>query len=227
MQAVLTRSSRGYDRFQSETLLSTKRKLMNYVDNQSLFYNDLSQLPSVRIVFTADTSKWTRCPVVEMCDDYTQAEGEARRFSARAHKSVNKLGDTLVGAATAADLANPNSPAYISAYGMGWFPGYAINTVTGERLNIMFGEDSRYVQHNGRDMIWNPSYTTVDGTQDYVFGGRHYIYVLNACNLPFHNMGNTRPNWTEVLRYRTPSYDAGRWAMNIRYSLPVAWYSCR
>ena len=188
---------------------------MNYSANQSLFYNDLSQLPSIRFVFTADTSKWTRCPVVEMCDDYTQAEGEARKFSARAHKSVNKLGDTLVGAATAADLANPSSPAYISEYGMGWFPGYAINTITGERLNIMFGEDSRYVQHNGRDMIWNPGSTTIDGTQDYVFGGRHYIYVLNACSLPFHNMGKGNIRWAQVQRYRTPSYDAGRWAMKM------------
>ena len=215
MQALVP-GRRGYAEFRPAKILSYKRRLMDYSANQSLFYNDLSQLPSVRIVFTADTTKWTRCPVIEMCDDYTQAEGEARKFSARAHKSVNKLGDTLVGAATAADLTNPGSPAYISEYGMGWFPGYAINTVTGERLNIMFGEDSRYVQHNGRDMIWNPSYTTVDGTQDYVFGGRHFIYVLNACNQPFHNMGkNGTISWTQVLRYRTPSYDAGRWAMKM------------
>ena len=214
MQALVP-GRRGYSEFRPAKIISYKRRLMNYAANQSLFYNDLSQLPSVRIVFTADTSKWTRCPVIEMCDDYTQAEGEARKFSARAHKSVDKLGDTLVGAATAADLANPGSPAYISEYGMGWFPGYAINTVTGERLNIMFGEDSRYVQHNGRDMIWNPSYATVDGTQDYVFGGRHFIYVLNAANVPFHNMGKGLMSWTQVLRYRTPSYDAGRWAMKM------------
>jgi len=215
MQALVP-GRRGYNEFRPSKIISYKRRLMNYAANQSLFYNDLAQLPSVRIVFTADTTKWTRCPVIEMCDDYTQAEGEARKFSARAHKSVNKLGDTLVGAATAADLTNPGSPAYISEYGMGWFPGYAVNTVTGERLNIMFGEDSRYIQHNGRDMIWNPSYTTVDGTQDYVFGGRHFIYVLNAANVPFHNMSKKGlMSWTQVLRYRTPSYDAGRWAMKM------------
>ena len=94
---------------------------------------------------------------------------------------------------------------------MGWFPGYAINTVTGERLNIMFGEDSRYVQHNGRDMIWNPVSVQRDGTQDYVLGGRHYIYVLNAGNQPFHNMRKSTI-LGNVCRYRTPSYDAGRWA---------------
>ena len=94
---------------------------------------------------------------------------------------------------------------------MGWFPGYAINKVTGERLNIMFGEDSRYVQHNGRDMIWNPVAIERDGTQDYVLGGRHYIYVLNAGNQPFHNMRRSTI-LGNICRYRTPSYDAGRWA---------------
>ena len=205
--------------FREAQLNKVKRSLMSNFTNQSLNYNDMSQLPSVRIVMTADTTKWTRCPVVEMCDDYTQAEGQARKFSARAHKSVDKNGDTLVGAATAADLANPNSPAYIAEYGMGWFPGYAINTVTGERLNIMFGEDSRYVQHNGRDMIWNPVSTRVDGTSDYVIGGRHYIYVLNAGNQPFHNMRTASSTLGSMYKYHTPSYDAGRWARKMLASV--------
>ena len=145
-------------------------------------------LPSVRIVFTADTSKWTRCPVIEMCDDYTQAEGNARRFSARRHASVNKEGKTCADLGIAADTSDPSNPAYICENGMGWFPGYAINTLTGERLNIMFGEDSRYIQHNGADMMWNPVSTLTEGTQNYVIGGRHYIYVMNATTQPFYNM---------------------------------------
>ena len=205
----------GYNEFKPSMIIKWKRALMCNYTNQALNYSDMSQLPSVRIVLTADQTKWTRCPVVEMCDDYTQSEGNARKFSARAHKSVDKNGDTLTGAATAADLANPNSPAYISEYGMGWFPGYAINTITGERLNIMFGEDSRYVQHHGRDMLWNPVATTVEGTQDYVMGGRHYIYVLNACNQPFHNMRKPDGKLFSIYRYRTPSYDAGAWAMKM------------
>ena len=189
-----------------------KRSLMSNFDNVSINYNDLNQLPSVRIVMTSDTSKWTRCPVVEMCDDYTQAEGNARKFSARRHKSVDKRGDTLTGSATAADLSNPSSPAYIDSMGMGWFPGYAINTVTGERLNIMFGEDSRFVQYNGRDMLWNPVSTMMEGTQNYVLGGRHFIYVMNACSQPFFNL---KTGARDFVRYRTPSYDAGRWAISM------------
>jgi len=41
--------------------------------------------------------------------------------------------------------------------GMGWFPGYAINVETGERLNIMFAENSLDTLNNGNDMIFNPT----------------------------------------------------------------------
>ena len=37
--------------------------------------------------------------------------------------------------------------------GMGWFPGYAINKESGERLNIMFAEDSWLKADNGDDMV--------------------------------------------------------------------------
>ena len=176
----------------------------------------MSQLPSVRIVFTADTSKWTRCPVLEMCDDYTQAEGLARRFQMRAHKSVNKEGKTIDEIGGNVDVNDPNNPAYINEYGMGWFPGYAISVATGERLNIMFGEDSRYVQYNGRDMMWNPVSTILDGTQNYVMGGRHYIYVMNSATMQFFNLD---ANNTSNKEYKTPSYDAGRWAVKMLKSL--------
>ena len=189
------------------------RKCMSNVYNRSLNYNDLSRLPSVRIVFTPDQTKWTRCPVIEMCDDYLQAEGEARRFSARRHASVNKDGKTCEDLGVAPDPNDPNNPAYISENGMGWFPGYAINTITGERLNIMFGEDSRYAQHNGRDMMWNPVSATLEGTQNYVMGGRHYIYVMNATMQPFYHMVDRGSQ--SIAYYRTPSYDAGRWAMQM------------
>lgn len=189
-----------------------QRQLMTNLFSKSVNYNDLAQTPSVRIVFTADATKWTRCPVIEMCDDYTQAEGNARKFSARKHASVDKHGKTCADLGIAPDAADPDNPAYINAEGMGWFPGYAINTITGERLNIMFGEDSRYVQHNGRDMLWNPDYELTEGTQNYVLGGRHFIYVMNACNQPFINM---KTGVRENVRYHTPSYDAGRWAMKM------------
>ncbi len=186
-----------------------QRHLMTNFFNKAVNYSDISQLPSVRVVFTSDTSKWTRCPVVEMCDDYTQSENNARKFSARHHASVDKLGRTCDDLNIAPDTEDPSNPAYIDAQGMGWFPGYAINVTTGERLNMMFGEDSRYLQYNGRDMLWNPVSTMMDGTQNYILGGRHFIYVMNATNQVF---GNVRDSLSYTTYYRTPSYDGGRWA---------------
>ncbi len=193
-----------------------KRKLMVNLYNNSLQFNDMSKLPSVRIVFTADTSKWTRCPVLEMCDDYTQSEGNVRRFHARAHKSVDKLGRTIDDLGIAADVNDPNNPAYIDETGMGWFPGYAISIATGERLNIMFGEDSRYPQYNGRDMKWNPVSTISEGTGNFIMGGRHFIYVMNSTNMKFYDLAT---NSMQIKTYATPSYDGGRWARNILNSL--------
>ena len=199
----------------------TRKTMDNYV-NKSLNFNDISALPSVRIVFTKDTSKWTRCPVIEMCDDYTQSEGEARRFQVRRHASVDKLGRFIGGTGEyafngTADINDPANPAYISDSGMGWFPGYAINTVTGERLNVIFGEDSRFIQYNGRDMMWNPVSVGREGTQNYVMGGRHYIYVMNATNQPFYDIANNSNR--VVTSFKTPSYDAGRWPLKMLRSL--------
>ncbi|MCR4828383.1 MAG: hypothetical protein K5864_02865 [Bacteroidales bacterium] len=191
------------------------RRTSIHTRNKSIMFNDLSKLPSVRIVLTADKTKWTRCPVLEMCDDYTQAEGKAHRFQLRKHASVDKNGDT----ATVSGASNdPNSPNYISDRGMGWFPGYAINLATGERLNIMFGEDSRYVQYNGRDMLWNPVQTISVGTENYVMGGRHYIYVMNAISQDFPRYHVTADSYTKAT-YKSPSYDAGRWAVKMLQSL--------
>lgn len=189
----------------------TMRKLMSHACNKALIFNNVKALPSVRIVMTADTSKWTRCPVLEMCDDYQQSEGNARKFQMRRHASVDKNGDT---SSVRQPSEDPSSPNYISDMGMGWFPGYAINTTTGERLNIMFGEDSRYVQYNGRDMMWNPVNTIMDGTQNYVMGGRHFIYIMNATDQPFYKIFGAGTT-VESTSYSTPSYDAGRYAMKM------------
>ena len=73
---------------------------------------------------------------------------------------------------------------------MGYFPGYAIDQETGERLNIFFGENSVYhsddiigidYEANGRDMIWNPTDERFvpSNVVPHIFlnGGQHYIYV--------------------------------------------------
>ena len=180
------------------------RNLMDNNYNKSLNYNDLANLPSVRIVITADQTKWTRCPVLEMCDDPTQSEGNALRFQMRKAYSVDKDGKV--------------DTTYDRKYGMGWFPGYAIDVETGERLNMMFGEDSRYLQHNGRDMMWNPVNTIMDGTQNYVMGGGHFIYVLKSNNQPFVDISRVSEDYVSRY-YKTPSYDAGVWAASMLESL--------
>ena len=59
--------------------------------------------------------------------------------------SVDKEGNpsTNPGSVSNPEVSNdPNDPNYICGRGMGWFPGYAIDVTTGERLNMAFGEDS-------------------------------------------------------------------------------------
>lgn len=134
---------------------------------------DTRFISSVDVVFTPDKSKWTRCVVVEMQDDSLLSEGVTRHFSMRNHASVDKQGKK------AGDAGYVSSEGDLtSTTGMGWFPGYAINLETGERLNMMFGEDSYNYADNGNDMRWNPTSTIDRNTYANAFGGRHYIYVF-------------------------------------------------
>ncbi|RYD55089.1 MAG: hypothetical protein EOP56_17105 [Sphingobacteriales bacterium] len=136
----------------------------------------LYSLPSVDLVFTSDKSKWTRCVVVETQDSRDLAEGKGEKFKPRQHAGWN------------GDLDANGRPVYSSDpsdRGMSWFPGYAINQETGERLNIVFGEDSWLKSYNGADMIWNPvreSLVASGNVSDVlkVFGGRHYVYIVNT-----------------------------------------------
>jgi hypothetical protein len=131
-------------------------------------------LSSIDLVITPDKSKWTRCFVIEMQDDPNLSEGGARKFQIRKHPSVDKDGNPGDGVVT----NDPNDADYIAAQGMSWFPGYAINVETGERLNIVFGEDSWNYDDNGNDLIWNPTSRRIGSAYPYVFGGRHYIYIF-------------------------------------------------
>ncbi len=135
----------------------------------------MDKIASVDIVITSDRSKWTRCPVLEMCPDAKLSEGGAPKFDLRRHRSVNADGDT--GVVNSNPLLNSD---YINATGMGWFPGYAINLESGERLNIMFGENSWLSADNGRDLLWNPSTRLSDAGGQPVFGGMHYVYIMGS-----------------------------------------------
>ncbi|MBL4586020.1 MAG: T9SS type A sorting domain-containing protein [Flavobacteriales bacterium] len=155
---------------------------------QSKPLNKLRELASVDIVIVNNQDHWTRCPVVEIGDEFVPTIGNVDRFDLRMSPSVGKDG-------------KPDG----TGMGMGWFPGYAINVETGERLNMAFGENSWLQQSNGADMIWNPTDELFDGNFDPdlvnpsrspIFGGGHYIYVFG------HNDDSDN---------RMPSYDEGLW----------------
>ena len=106
----------------------------------------LMNLNSIDLVFTPDQTKWSRCMVIEMGESSGLNEGGAAKFSLRAHASWTGKVD-----AQGNPVYDPNST------GMSYFPGYAINLETGDRLNVFFSEDSHLPQENGADMIWNPT----------------------------------------------------------------------
>lgn len=161
----------------------------------------LQALPNVDIVFTSDTANWSRCVVVESGNQYytsstppgigLKTEGGKTSMTSRAKLSVGKYdadGDGFPDPDGAVDASgNPLT-------GMGWFPGYAIDIETGERLNIFFGENSVYrefvaealmIGTNAHDMVWNPTPDIVlDGNVggaptplEFYVGGQHYLYV--------------------------------------------------
>lgn len=157
--------------------------------------NQTEPISSVDLVITKDKSKWTRSCVIEMRENEWKAKegcpnimeevtpvrniysvGNAHKFALRKDQSVDKDG-------------NPEG----DTHGLGWFPGYAIDVRTGERLNIAFGEDSWLKGENGADMIWNPTSTYY--YNEPLFGGKHFIYIF----------GNNMPRQS---RFDGPAYDS-------------------
>ena len=126
---------------------------------------------SVDIVFTADKSKWSRCVVLESGELETENEDGQLKNRIRVQKSIDKEG-------------NDNSTGPLDV-GLGWFPGYAIDLESGERLNVCFGEDSGDPIDNGRDLRWNPTDNNQIAPQQFggfinQWGGRHYVYVMRT-----------------------------------------------
>jgi hypothetical protein len=175
----------------------------------------LATLPNVDIVLTSDKSKWSRCVIVESASWYytgnqfaayqdptLQTESPTNRervhFDVRYGLSVGKDdndGDGLPdpdGAVNPSGTGIPAAQVGTPVYGMGWFPGYAIDVETGQRLNIFFGENSCYSKDldpnfTGRDMLFNPTTqvirdngTPFQGFYDLVLGGQHFVYVMNT-----------------------------------------------
>ncbi len=152
----------------------------------------LQDINNVDIVFTSDKSKWSKCMVVETgVDDYLgfgfATKDNRSQFELRSDSSIDENGNEIEGE------------------GMSYFPGYAVDVETGQRLNIFFGENSVFRPENdtlanqvwqqfqatfdsgtnATDMIWNPT-TDIFSTANIGFpagsymnylGGQHYIYV--------------------------------------------------
>ena len=197
-----------------------------------------SRVASVDIVLTADRSKWTRCPVIEMCVDEKLSQNGAKKFNLRKAPSVDMDGnpylvDGMPFSEWTQDTAsiyvsdNPNDPNYISPQGMSWFPGYVIDVESGARLNIAFGENSYLEDMNGRDMLFNPpalQKTTVeeiygDNSQYYdpaIFRQVDQEAVFGGMHYVY-IFGMDKPNASvlpngtpyPIERFYSPAYDAG------------------
>ena len=184
------------------------------------------KLGSIDVVLTSDKSKWSRCPVIEMCMDANLSEGNVPAFSLRYAPSVDKDGKPYEGGLDDEPSTDPNDANYISSRGMGWFPGYAIDIETGARLNLCFSEDSYYPDLNGRDMLFNPPalkentvlstplaqmsdpvlFDPVDNTA--TLGGKHFVYVF-----PMQYAGE-KGTANYKINFRSPAYDAGAYIAN-------------
>ena len=159
----------------------------------------ISKTPSVQLVITSDKSKWTRSPVLEQEEDTDLSEGGAGKLQLRASPSIDKNGRKAGSPGANNDEATLGGS---QPSGMGWFPGYAIDLETGERLNIAYGENSFWGGEIGRDMIWNPSSELYTPSGSPVFGGCHWIYIFN---------NDRRVSAGEPgAENRMPSYDEGQ-----------------
>ncbi len=169
------------------------------------FISGIAGLNNVDIVITPDKSKWTRSPVLEMQPLAALAEnalvpsqGNPSKMKLRKHLSVDKNG--LVAGDPGYNAAEGD---LTGATGMGWFPGYAIDLGTGERLNIAFGEDSWLSGDNGRDMLWNPSSNIMSQNGQAVMGGQHWIYIFKNLRAETATVG--------VSANYCPRYDEGQY----------------
>ena len=167
----------------------------------------LQDINNVDIVFTSNKDLWSRCVIVESANRfYTDAgwptEGERKQFDLRDALAVGKNAgpDGLPAPDNSIELNKDGEPVLsggqpVLQRGMGWFPGYAVDVETGQRLNVFFGENSVYDGSiapetyidlpAGRDMMFNPNEQIFLGSDEffnnlplpYYMGGKHMVYV--------------------------------------------------
>ena len=192
--------------------LPTQTNISPQIDDATVYQlfntsTDLTSLNNVDIVMTKDKSKWSRCIVLETTPRSVSGanaaglatEGNAQHFNTRRAPSVSKDADSNGNPEVTSSAPGPE--------GYGWFPGYAIDVETGERLNIFFGEASGYdcssfemvgqgdacalfengENSTGRDMMWNPTQQQLlpanfinNNIASFLAGGHHWVYVTNT-----------------------------------------------
>lgn len=164
-------------------------------DDQSILLRKLDKINSVDVIFTSDKSKWSKCPVIEMQTNPAFSIGGAKHSALRKSTSLDINGDSIPGST-----------------GMSYFPGYAINVETGERLNVAFGEDSNLDGENGDDMKWNPTanYNQLKA------GGKHVVFVF----------GHYGDGLTDVPRYDEGAFIAGKLASGANFNIRTTWKDC-
>ncbi|MDR0363791.1 MAG: hypothetical protein LBH92_02040 [Bacteroidales bacterium] len=186
------------------------------VSRKSKPNNFMTSVNSVDIVFTNDKSLWTRSVVVETGFYNDLNEGAREMFLPRKAPSIDKQGIQY-----GQPGCNEEEASVVSTEGMGWFPGYAVNIETGERLNIIYGENSYFAAHNGRDMKFNPTSTILDVAGNYYFGGMHYVYIMgHKIYYAEDETENPEPGLDPEdakagFPRELPAYDAGRRYMEI------------
>lgn len=125
---------------------------INSIPNLAGYNQTMTNLYSVDIVLTPDQSKWTRALVLEagssdLNSDYTVTQ----HFNGQTYQNIRHEPKNCP------SVDKNGNPDNSGTTGYGWFPGYAINVETGERLNIMFAENSEDEYNHGNDMIFNPT----------------------------------------------------------------------
>jgi hypothetical protein len=122
------------------------------VPNTAGYNQTLTNLYSVDIVLTPDTSLWTRALVLE------SGSGDAENnYQVTQHFNGQTYYNIRHEPKTCPSVDKNGYPDNSGTTGFGWFPGYAINVETGERLNIMFAENSADEYNHGNDMLFNPT----------------------------------------------------------------------
>ena len=125
---------------------------LNSIPNTACYNQTLTNLYSVDIVLTPDQSKWTRALVLEAgSGDPDNNDQVVQHLNNQTYYNIRHEPKTCP------SVGKDGLPDNSGTTGFGWFPGYAINVETGERLNIMFAENSEDEYNRGNDMIFNPT----------------------------------------------------------------------